>query len=126
MYAATGRRKTSVARVRLIPGSGNVKINGKEAAEYFPLKTVISSMFAPLKATNTEGKFDIYVNVTGGGFRGQTEAIRHGIARALLRFDEELKPALKKEGFLTRDSRKKERKKYGLHRARKARQYRKR
>jgi len=126
IYVATGRRKTSVARVRLIPGSGKVKINGKAAEQYFSVEKVISSMFTPLKTTNTDGKFDIYANVTGGGFRGQADAIKHGIARALLQFDETLKPMLKKEGFLTRDSREKERKKYGLHRARKARQYRKR
>ena len=126
MYAATGRRKTSVARVRLVPGSGKVKVNGKEPTEYFPVETIVTSMFAPLKTTNMEGKFDIYANVTGGGFRGQADAIKHGIARALLQFDEGLKPTLRKEGFLTRDSREKERKKYGLHRARKARQYRKR
>ncbi len=126
MYAATGRRKRSVARVRLIPGSGNVKINGKTADQYFAVKTVVSEMFGPFKATETDGKFDIFINVNGGGFRGQAEAIRHGIARALIQYEETLRPTLKKEGFLTRDPREKERKKYGLHRARKARQYRKR
>ncbi len=126
MYAATGRRKRSVARVRLIPGTGKVKVNGKPAEEYFTVKTVVKEIFDPLKVTETEGKFDIFVNVNGGGFRGQAEAIRHGIARALLQYEESLRPLLKKEGFLTRDPREKERKKYGLHRARKARQYRKR
>lgn len=126
IYAATGRRKTAVARVRLISGSGEVKINGKPAGEYFSVKAIMNSMFLPLKATDTEGKFDILVNVVGGGFSSQADAVKHGIARALLLFDETLRDTLKKEGFLTRDARKKERKKYGLHRARKARQYRKR
>ncbi|MEA3314054.1 MAG: 30S ribosomal protein S9 [Caldisericota bacterium] len=126
IYAATGRRKTAVARVRLIPGSGEAKINGKPAGEYFSVKAIMNSMFLPLKATDTEGKFDILVNVVGGGFSSQADAVKHGIARALLLFDETLRATLKKEGFLTRDARKKERKKYGLHRARKARQYRKR
>ncbi len=126
MYAATGRRKRSVARVRLIPGSGKVRVNGKPADEYFTVKTVVKEIFDPFKVTETEGKFDVFVNVDGGGFRGQAEAIRHGIARALLQYEESLRPLLKKEGYLTRDPREKERKKYGLHRARKARQYRKR
>ncbi len=126
MYAATGRRKRSVARVRLVPGSGNVRVNGRAADQYFTVKTVVSEMFGPFKLTETDGKFDIFVNVNGGGFRGQAEAIRHGIARALIQYEETLRPTLKKEGFLTRDPREKERKKYGLHRARKARQYRKR
>ncbi len=126
MYAATGRRKRSVARVRLIPGSGKVRVNGRPAEEYFTVKTVVKEIFDPFKITETEGKFDVFVNVDGGGFRGQAEAIRHGIARALLQYEESLRPMLKKEGYLTRDPREKERKKYGLHRARKARQYRKR
>ena len=126
MYAATGRRKRSTARVRLTPGSGNIRINGKPADKYFAVKSVVSEMFGPLKSTETDGKFDVFVNVSGGGFRGQAEAIRHGIARALLQYEETLRSTLKKEGFLTRDPREKERKKYGLHRARKARQYRKR
>jgi len=126
MYAATGRRKRSVARVRLVPGSGSVKVNGKPVDKYFSVQSVITEIFAPFKSTETDGKFDVFVNVNGGGFRGQAEAIRHGIARALLQYEESLRPTLKKEGFLTRDPREKERKKYGLHRARKARQYRKR
>ena len=126
MYAATGRRKRSVARVRLVPGSGSVKVNGKPVDKYFSVQSVITEIFAPLKTTETDGKFDVFVNVNGGGFRGQAEAIRHGIARALLQYEDSLRPTLKKEGFLTRDPREKERKKYGLHRARKARQYRKR
>ena len=126
MYAATGRRKRSVARVRLVPGSGSVKVNGKPVDKYFSVQSVITEIFAPFKSTETDGKFDVFVNVNGGGFRGQAEAIRHGIARALLQYEETLRPTLKKEGFLTRDPREKERKKYGLHRARKARQYRKR
>jgi small subunit ribosomal protein S9 len=126
MYAATGRRKRSVARVRLIPGSGSVRINGKPAEQYFAVKSVVSEIFGPFKSTETDGKFDVFVNVNGGGFRGQAEAIRHGIARALIQYEETLRSTLKKEGFLTRDPREKERKKYGLHRARKARQYRKR
>ena len=126
MYAATGRRKRSVARVRLVPGSGSVNVNGKPVDKYFSVQSVITEIFAPFKSTETDGKFDVFVNVNGGGFRGQAEAIRHGIARALLQYEESLRPTLKKEGFLTRDPREKERKKYGLHRARKARQYRKR
>ncbi len=126
MYAATGRRKRSVARVRLVPGSGSVKVNGKPVDKYFSVQSVITEIFAPFKSTETDGKFDVFVNVNGGGFRGQAEAIRHGIARALLQYEDSLRPTLKKEGFLTRDPREKERKKYGLHRARKARQYRKR
>jgi small subunit ribosomal protein S9 len=126
MYAATGRRKRSVARIRLVPGSGKVRINGKSPEEYFSVKTVIEEIFQPLKVSDTVNNFDVFANVDGGGFRGQAEAIRHGIARALLQYNADLRPVLKKEGFLTRDPREKERKKYGLHRARKARQYRKR
>ena len=126
MYAATGRRKRSVARIRLVPGSGKVRINGKSPEEYFSVKTVIEEIFQPLKVSDTVINFDVFAHVDGGGFRGQAEAIRHGIARALLQYNADLRPVLKKEGFLTRDPREKERKKYGLHRARKARQYRKR
>jgi len=125
-YCGTGRRKSSVARVRLIPGEGNFTINGRSLDDYFGLETLKVIAKQPLVLTGTENKFDIIVNVKGGGFTGQAGAIRHGIARALLQADEELRPALKKAGFLTRDPRMKERKKYGLKKARKAPQFSKR
>lgn len=125
-YYGTGRRKKSVARVRLVPGSGNVTINDREIDEYFGLETLKVIVRQPLALTNTEGKFDVLVNVKGGGFTGQAGAIRHGIARALLEADPEMRPELKKAGFLTRDPRMKERKKYGLKKARKAPQFSKR
>ena len=126
-YLGTGRRKKAIARVRLIPdGSGSITINKRTLEEYFPqdiLKYVVNQ---PLELTGTAGKFDIVVNVSGGGYTGQAGAIRHGISRALVVADESLKPALKSAGFLTRDPRAKERKKYGLHTARKAPQFSKR
>jgi len=125
-YYGTGRRKSAVARVRLIPGEGNFTINGRSIDDYFGLETLKVIARQPLVLTGTENKFDIIVNVKGGGFTGQAGAIRHGIARALLQADEELRPALKKAGFLTRDPRMKERKKYGLKKARKAPQFSKR
>ena len=122
----TGRRKSSVARVRLLPGKGNIVINGKTIDEYFGLETLKVTVRQPLVATETLGKFDVYANVTGGGFTGQAGAIRHGLSRALLEADEEFRAILKKEGFLTRDPRMKERKKYGLKGARRAPQFSKR
>jgi small subunit ribosomal protein S9 len=125
-YCGTGRRKKSVARVRLVPGTGAITINKRNIDEYFGLETLKVVVRQPLEATGTNGKFDIIVNVQGGGFTGQAGAIRHGIARALLEVDEEYRTALKAEGFLTRDPRMKERKKYGLKAARRAPQFSKR
>ncbi len=125
-YNATGRRKSSVARVRLVPGEGKIIINQRELDDYFGLKTLELIVNQPLELTETKGKYDVLVNVIGGGFSGQAGAIRHGIARALLKVDEEFRPALKKAGFLTRDPREKERRKYGLKKARKASQFSKR
>jgi small subunit ribosomal protein S9 len=122
----TGRRKKSVARVRLLPGKGNIVINGKSIDEYFGLDTLKMIVRQPLVVTDTEGKFDVFVNVQGGGFTGQAGAIRHGLSRALLDADESFRALLKKEGFLTRDPRMKERKKYGLKAARRAPQFSKR
>lgn len=125
-YYGTGRRKTSVARVRLVPGEGNIIINGSELKEYFGLKTLELIIKQPLNLTETIGKYDVIAKVVGGGSSGQAGAIRHGISRALLKVDAELRPALKKAGFLTRDPREKERRKYGLKKARKASQFSKR
>ncbi|NLY66314.1 MAG: 30S ribosomal protein S9 [Tissierellia bacterium] len=125
-YMATGRRKTSVARVRLIPGSGKIVINERDIDDYFDYETLKVMVRQPLVLTDTLGKYDVIVNVHGGGFTGQAGAIRHGISRALINADEELKPILRKAGLLTRDARKKERKKYGLKKARRAPQFSKR
>ncbi len=125
-FYGTGRRKSSVARVRLLPGSGNVTINGRTMDEYFGLETLKLLVRQPLELTGTLGKFDVIVNVVGGGVSGQAGAIRHGITRALIESDETLKPVLKKAGFVTRDPRMKERKKYGLKAARRAPQFSKR
>lgn len=125
-YLGTGRRKKSIARVRLLPGDGKFIVNGRELDEFFGLETLKVIAKQPLVLTDTEGRFDVYVNVNGGGFTGQAGAIRHGIARALLQVDPELRNPLKKAGFLTRDPRMKERKKYGLKKARKAPQFSKR
>ncbi|MCE5221114.1 MAG: 30S ribosomal protein S9 [Clostridium sp.] len=125
-YMGTGRRKKSVARVRLVPGSGKVVINKREIENFFGLETLRVIVNQPLVLTATKDKFDILVNVHGGGFTGQAGAIRHGIARALVKSDEALKPELKKAGFLTRDPRMTERKKYGLKKARRAPQFSKR
>ncbi len=126
-YLGTGRRKTAIARVRLVPGDGNITINKRSLEEYFPLDTMKLIVNQPLVATGTTDKFDVFVNVKGGGFTGQAGAIRHGIARALCVADAEAyRAVLKKEGYLTRDPRAKERKKYGLHKARKAPQFSKR
>ncbi len=125
-YIGTGRRKTSVARVYLVSGTGKFTINKRDIEEYFDFDTLRTIAKSPLILTENEGKFDVYVNVHGGGTTGQAGAIRHGIARALLQYDEEMRPSLKREGFLTRDSRKVERKKYGLKKARKSPQFSKR
>ncbi|MGC8758251.1 MAG: 30S ribosomal protein S9 [Caldisericaceae bacterium] len=125
-YLGTGRRKTSVARVKLVPGSGKMRVNGKDPGEYFSVASARNELYKPLQVTNLQEKFDVTVNVEGGGVSGQADAVKLGIARAILAYDESLKPALKSEGLLTRDAREKERKKYGLHSARKDRQYRKR
>jgi Ribosomal protein S9 len=122
----TGRRKSSVARVRLLPGTGKITINNRDIDDYFGLATLKLIVRQPLVVTETEGKFDIMCRVHGGGISGQAGAIRHGIARALLTVDGEMRPALKKAGFLTRDQRMKERKKYGLKGARRAPQFSKR
>ena len=123
----TGRRKSSVARVYLVPGTGKITINKRDIDEYFGLDTLKVIVRQPLVATETTDKFDVLVNVKGGGYTGQAGAIRHGISRALLEVDsEEYRPLLKKAGFLTRDPRMKERKKYGLKKARKAPQFSKR
>jgi small subunit ribosomal protein S9 len=123
---ATGRRKESVARVRLTPGEGNITINEKSPGEYFGRRILEQSVNSPLKATDTLGRFDVTVRVSGGGMSGQAGASVQGIARALVAADAALRPALKTQGFLTRDARAKERKKPGLKRARKAPQYTKR
>ncbi len=122
----TGRRKSSVARVYIMPGTGKVTINKRSMDEYFGLETLKTIVKQPLVATQTEDKLDILVNVGGGGYTGQAGAIRHGIARALCEMDQEYRPLLKKAGFLTRDPRMKERKKYGLKAARRAPQFSKR
>ena len=125
-YYGTGRRKTSVARVRLVPGEGNIQVNGRALGDYFGRKTLELIVKQPLDLTNTLAQYNVVAKVEGGGPSGQAGAIRHGIARALLRVDGELRQALKKAGFLTRDPREKERRKYGLKKARKASQFSKR
>lgn len=126
VYMATGRRKASVARVRMFPGDGKITINNKPLNEYFGLKTLELIVNQPLDVTDTKGKYDVVANVFGGGFSGQAGAVRHGIARALLKIDMDFRVPLKKAGLLTRDPREKERRKYGLKKARKASQYSKR
>jgi small subunit ribosomal protein S9 len=125
-YYGTGRRKHSVARVRLVPGEGRIIINNKPIDEYFGLETLKLIVKQPLALTDTADKYDVLVNARGGGFSGQAGAIRHGIARALLKVDSEFRTPLKRAGFLTRDPRMKERKKYGLKAARRAPQFSKR
>ena len=122
-FYGTGRRKHSVARVRVLNGTGKVTINGRDINDYFGLETLKLLVNSPLVLTENEGKFDVVVNVVGGGCAGQAGAIRHGLSRALLQFNPELRPILKKAGFLTRDPRMKERKKYGLKAARRAPQF---
>ena len=125
-YYVKGRRKSSVARLYLVPGTGKITINKRDMDEYFGLETLKVVVRQPLTATETADKFDVLVNVRGGGYTGQAGAIRHGIARALLNVDADYRPVLKKAGFLTRDPRMKERKKYGLKAARRAPQFSKR
>ena len=126
VYAGTGRRKSSIARVRLVEGSGKITINGKDIDEFFGLETLKVIVRQPLTVTNTTDKYDVICSVQGGGFTGQAGAIRHGISRALVKASEDNKAALKTAGFLTRDPRMKERKKPGLKKARKAPQFSKR
>ena len=134
VFAATGRRKSSVAQVRMVPGTGKITVNGKDVNEYMPFATLVMDLKQPLVITNNENTFDITVNVKGGGFSGQTGAIRLGITRALLAFDadtdqtreDSYRKILKTAGFVTRDPRVKERKKYGLKKARRAPQFSKR
>ena len=125
-FYGTGRRKKSIARVYLVPGTGNITVNKRSIDEYFGLETLKVIVRQPLALTETEGKFDVIVNVRGGGYTGQAGAIRHGLSRALLEADNDYRPALKAAGFLTRDPRMKERKKYGLKAARRAPQFSKR
>ena len=125
-FLGTGRRKSSVARVRLMQGAGNITINGKDIEEYFGFETLKMLVRSPFEVAERVGTYDVIVNVTGGGYTGQAGAIRHGIARALAAAEPELRDAVKKAGFLTRDSRMKERKKYGLKAARRAPQFSKR
>lgn len=125
-YYGTGRRKESIARVRLVAGEGRIVINGRAIDDYFGLETLKAIVRQPLVLTGTTDRYDVLVNVDGGGYTGQAGAIRHGISRALLKVDNELRPSLKKAGFLTRDPRMKERKKYGLKAARRAPQFSKR
>ena len=133
-YYGTGRRKTSVAKVTLVPGNGKVTVNGRDVHEYLPYETLVMDLMQPLMVTNTKEMFDVNVSVRGGGFSGQTGAIRLGITRALLEYDSttdadsenSFRKVLKAHGFITRDSRKKERKKYGLKKARRAPQFSKR
>jgi small subunit ribosomal protein S9 len=125
-YYGTGRRKTSIARVRLVPGEGKVTINKRDIETYFGLETLKVIARQPLTLTGTMSKYDVIVNVHGGGYTGQAGAIRHGISRALVKADAETKPVLKRAGFLTRDPRMVERKKYGLKKARRAPQFSKR
>ena len=126
VFYGTGRRKSSVSRVRLVEGTGKITINGKDIDEFFGLETLKVIVRQPLTVTNTTAKYDVIATVKGGGFTGQAGAIRHGIARALNEANSEYRPALKQNGFLTRDPRMKERKKYGLKKARKAPQFSKR
>jgi len=126
MYQGTGRRKTAIARVRIIPGGGRININGHEAEQYFAKPTLLVMLRQPLEITGTSGRFDVIAQVEGGGITGQAGAVRLGLARALLKAEPGLRPSLKKAGFLTRDPRMKERRKYGLKKARKAPQFSKR
>ena len=125
-FWGTGRRKNAVARVRILPGTGLIRINNRDFTDYFPLETQRGRILEPLVAIEAETRFDVLVKVAGGGVSGQAGAVRHGIARALIRADHNFRPTLKKSGYLTRDSRMKERRKYGLKKARKRPQYSKR
>jgi small subunit ribosomal protein S9 len=126
LVQTTGRRKRAVARVRFRPGTGQIKVNGRDVKDYFPSETHRMVLTEPLRVTSTDEVYDVDATISGGGATGQAEALRLGISRALSELDGELRPSLKKEGFLTRDPRKKESKKYGLKKARKAPQYSKR
>lgn len=126
VYSATGKRKESVVRVRLSPGEGKILVNLKDFKEYFKREALVTAIMEPLKLTNTENAYNITADLHGGGISGQAGALRHGISKALVEINEEFRPILKKEGFLTRDSRVKERKKYGLKKARKRPQFSKR
>ena len=125
-YWGTGRRKNAIARARLVPGTGVVTVNGRSLEDYFGLKTLQMLVESPLNVAGVAGKFDVFINVIGGGVSGQAGACRHGISRALLKVDGALRPSLKQAGFLTRDPRMKERRKYGLKKARKRPQFSKR
>lgn len=125
-FQGTGRRKKSVARVRLVPGSGEIVVNKRPVEEYFDHEILIQEIKRPLEIVGAQGSFDVFINVHGGGFTGQTGAIRHGLSRALVKVDEENKGKLKSAGYLTRDPRMKERKKYGFKKARKSPQFSKR
>lgn len=125
-YRATGRRKKSIARVRLVDGNGNITVNGRDVNEYFDFDILIQDLKRPLQSTNLLSQFDVFVNVHGGGYTGQAGAIRHGIARAIVEFDSTKKKQLKDLGYIKRDSRMKERKKYGFKKARKSPQFSKR
>lgn len=126
IYRATGKRKKSIARVTLVPGKGNVTVNSRDFKEYFKRESLITIIMEPFRVTNTENAYDVIADLSGGGVSGQAGALRHGISKALLEIDKEYRPLLKREGFLTRDSRIKERKKYGLKKARKKPQFSKR
>lgn len=125
-FQATGRRKKSIARVRLVPGTGTITVNKRPVDEFFGYELLIQEIKRPLEMTDTLGKYDVFVNVKGGGYTGQSGAIRHGISRALVKENEENKSVLKEAGYLTRDPRMKERKKYGFKKARKSPQFSKR
>ena len=126
MYYGTGRRKNAVARVRIVPGTGKVTVNGREGVEFFGRQALLDYATTPFVVTDTQGHFDVIARCNGGGVSGQAGAIRHGLSRALLQHSDEMRPILKKAGLLTRDSRMKERKKYGLKAARRAPQFSKR
>ncbi len=126
LVQATGRRKSSVARVRIYEGAGSFKLNERSLENYFPQPALRMRVLEPLKIADAEGRYDVHAKLEGGGYTGQSDALRLGIARALIELDPELRPALKKEGLLTRDSRRVERKKYGLRKARRAPQFTKR
>lgn len=126
VYSATGKRKQSIARVRLFPGEGKIMVNSRDFKEYFKRESLIIIIMEPFRVTNTENAYDIIADLSGGGISGQAGALRHSISKALLEINEEYRPILKREGFLTRDSRVKERKKYGLKKARKKPQFSKR
>jgi len=126
VYYATGKRKESIAKVKLTPGEGKITVNSRDFKEYFKRESLLTTIVEPFKLTGTESAYDVIADLSGGGIAGQAEALRHGISKALLEINQEYRPILKKEGFLTRDSRVKERKKYGLKKARKRPQFSKR